>query len=101
MKIISQQSANFNTAIEPNAQILCAVDLPFWMYEDFCRIQGAWGVPFNLLIREALEGFVSNNWDFATDSPRQQKWNMEKARKRKPGVLSGRRLKPNKRRNTL
>lgn len=72
-----------DTNFQPNRII--AIDLPQWLFVDLCKIQSAWSVPVNLLVREALEVFISEHWDLRRDKPKKLKWILEEEN-RKPRV---------------
>lgn len=74
-----QLDANF----QPNRII--PINLPQWLFVDLCKIQSAWRVPVDLLVREALEGFVLDNWSFKQDRPKKLRWILEEEN-RKPRI---------------
>lgn len=79
-----------NIQILQHGPLVFELKMPAWLCEDLYKIQAAQGVPLDILIRDLLEGFVADSWDFKTNSFRKTKWNSEN---KKPGLQSGRKRK--------
>lgn len=88
MRNLTSKPTEFQDTIqalkEPGLEVLSDVPLALW--DDLRKIQSAWGVPAQILIREMFEDFISEHWDLRHDKPKKLRWQREVEKKARKAI---------------